>query len=153
ARQAGDSRAALALAAEARRLAESQGLVSYHAYATALEGAARVDAGEVHSGVLLARTALGLVETASSEYGLEIRCLTVEALRKGAPGSAREAGNRAVAHARKVLGHVRDGRLADLFLQRPLVLRLAAEAEASGVPGALAAIRSGGSAYDGSGPA
>src|SRR6185437_14768656 len=115
ARERGDARAAIALAAEGRRLSEAQGLVSFHVWATAVEAAARVDGGEVHSGVLLARTALGVVETASSEYGLEVRALAVEALRKGAPGSAREAASRAVAHTRQVLGYVRDARLAALF--------------------------------------
>ncbi len=84
-----------------------------------------------------------MVETASSEYGLEIRALAVEALRKGAPSSAREAANRAVTHARQVLGHVRDPRLAALFARRPVVGRIVAEAEASGVAFALSAIRSG----------
>jgi tetratricopeptide (TPR) repeat protein len=142
-RAGGDARAAIPLAAEGRRLAESQGLVSYHAYATAIEAIARVDAGELHSGVLIARTALGAVETVSSEYGVEIRGLSCEALRKGAPGSAREACQRAVAHARKVMGFVRDPRLAALFLRRPAVLHLAAEVEASGVAGALETIRGG----------
>jgi tetratricopeptide (TPR) repeat protein len=143
ARQGGDPRAAIALAAESRRLSEAQGLVSYHAYATAVEAAARVDAGEVHSGVLLARTALGAVETTSSEYGLEIRALAAEALRKGAPGSAREAAGRAVAHARRVMSHIRDPRLAGLFLRRPVVSRVVAEGDASGLPDALQTIRSG----------
>jgi eukaryotic-like serine/threonine-protein kinase len=137
AREGGDQRTAVALASEGRRLAESQGLMSFHAYATACEAAARVDAGEVHSGVLLARTALGVVESAASEYGLEIRALAVEALRKGSPRSAPEAANRAVAHARKVLGYVRDPRLAVLFTRRPVVGRIVSEAEASGVPGLL----------------
>jgi tetratricopeptide (TPR) repeat protein len=136
ARHGGDVRGAIALAAESRRLAESQGLVSYHAYATAIEAAARVDAGEVHSGVLLARTALGAVETASSEYGIEIRALVCEALRKGGVGSAREAAQRALSHARRVLGHIREPRLAFLFLRRPVLARVVAEAEACGVPGA-----------------
>jgi serine/threonine protein kinase/tetratricopeptide (TPR) repeat protein len=143
ARAGGDARAAIPLAAEGRRLAESQGLVSYHAYATAVEALSRVDAGEVHSGVLLARTALGAVETASSEYGIEIRALSCEALRKGAPTSAREAGQRGVAHGRKVMGFVRDPRLAALFLRRPAVIHLAAEAELCGLGGALEAIRGG----------
>src|SRR6185369_12405209 len=106
-RNGGDAAGAIPLAAEARRLAEAQGLVSYHAYASAIEAAARVDVGEVHSGVLLARTALGAVETASSEYGLEIRALVCEAMRKGAPGNAREAASRAAAHARRVLAYAR----------------------------------------------
>jgi tetratricopeptide (TPR) repeat protein len=139
----GDARSALALAAEARRLSEAQGLVSYHAYATAVEAVARVDAGEVHSGVLLARTAIGAVETASSEYGLEIRALACEALRKAAPSSAREAAVRAVAHARRVVGYVRDPRLAGLLLRRPVIARIIAEADACGVAGALETIRSG----------
>jgi tetratricopeptide (TPR) repeat protein len=142
-REGGDARAAVGLAGESRRLAEAQGLVSYHAYATAVEGAARVDAGEVHSGVLLARTALGAVETASSEYGLEIRALVCEALRKGAPSGAPEAGARAVAHARKVMSYIRDPRLAGLFLRRPVVGRIVAEAEASGIEHAAATIQGG----------
>jgi tetratricopeptide (TPR) repeat protein len=143
ARHGGDPRAAIALAAESRRLAEAQGLVSYHAYATAVEAGARVDAGEVHSGVLLARTALGAVETASSEYGLEIRAFACEALRKGAPTSAREACLRTVAHARRVMSYVRDARLAALFLRRPMVARIISEATLAGVPGALEMIRGG----------
>ena len=143
ARSGGDARSAMTLAAESRRLSEAQGLVSYHAYATAVEAVARVDAAEVHSGVLLARTALGAVETSSSEYGLEIRALACEALRKGAPVSAREAVSRTVAHARRVISYVRDPRLAGLFLRRPVVLRIIAEAEACGIPGALEAIRAG----------
>ena len=133
AHSAGDSRAAVAHASDARRLTESQGLVSYHAYATAIEAVARVAAGEVHSGVLLARTALGTVEAVTSEYGLEVRALTCEALRRGAPTSAREASLRAVAHVRKVRGYIRDPRLAALFLRRPVVERILAEAQASGV--------------------
>ncbi|MFT3766141.1 MAG: tetratricopeptide repeat protein [Minicystis sp.] len=142
-RTGGDARAAIALAAESRRLSEAQGLVSYHAYATAVEAVARVDAGEVHSGVLLARTALGSVETTSSEYGLEIRALAAEALRKGAPGSAREAVGRAVGHARRVMSYIRDPRLAGLFLRRPVVSRIVAEADASGIPDAMETIRAG----------
>jgi tetratricopeptide (TPR) repeat protein len=143
ARCGGDPRTAIALAAEARRLAEAQGLVSYHAYATAIEAAARADVGELHSAVLLARTALGVVETASSEYGLEIRALAVEALGKGAPSSARDAASRAVAHAAKVLGYVRDARLGALFVRRPVLARIAAEAERAGISDALATLHDG----------
>jgi tetratricopeptide (TPR) repeat protein len=145
ARHDGDARAAGSLAAESRRLAEAQGLVSYHAYATAIEAAARVELGEVHSGVLLARTAIGVVETAASEYGLEIRALALEALRKGAPSSAHEAATRAVAHAARVLGYVADPRLAALFARRPLVEQIISEAEASGVEDARSLVRAGAS--------
>jgi len=133
ARKAGDARGAAALVAEARRVAEAQGLVSYHAYATAIEAAARVDAGELYSGALLARTALGAVESMATEYGLEVRALCCEALRKGAPPSAAEACQRAARHVRKVLGHVRDPRHAALFLRRPVIESILREARASGV--------------------
>jgi tetratricopeptide (TPR) repeat protein len=133
ARAGGDSVAAIALANEGRRLTESQGLVSYNAYATALEGIARIDVGEVHSGVLLARTALGAVESLPSEYSLEVRALCCEALCKGAPPSGREACVRTIDHVRRVHGFVRDPRLSALFLRRPVVERILAEARASGV--------------------
>ncbi|XYI01571.1 serine/threonine-protein kinase PknK [Sorangium sp. So ce1128] len=130
ARARGDVQEAIANASEARQLAESQGLMSYHAYATAIEAASRVDAGEVHSGVLLARTALGAVEASSSEYGIEVRDLCCEALEKGAPASAGDAHHRAGMHVRQVAGYIRDARLKALFLERTVVRRiLAAEAE------------------------
>src|SRR5689334_5696064 len=44
-RARGEMDAASRLAAEARQLAETQGLISYHVYATAIEAAARVDSG------------------------------------------------------------------------------------------------------------
>ncbi|WP_437602579.1 protein kinase domain-containing protein [Sorangium sp. So ce590] len=126
----GDVQGAIANASEARQLAESQGLMSYHAYATAIEAGARVDAGEVHSGVLLARTALGAVEAGSSEYGIEVRDLCCEALQKGAPASAGDAYHRAGMHVRQVASYIRDARLRALFLERTVVRRiLAAEAE------------------------
>ncbi|WP_437878192.1 serine/threonine-protein kinase [Sorangium sp. So ce513] len=130
ARARGDIQGAIANASEARQLAESQGLMSYHAYATAIEAASRVDAGEVHTGVLLARTALGAVEASSSEYGIEVRDLCCAALQKGAPASAADAYHRAAAHVRAVAGYIRDARLKALFLERAVVRRLlAAEAE------------------------
>jgi hypothetical protein len=89
-----------------------------------------VDAGEVHSGVLLARTALGAVEAGSSEYGIEVRDLCCEALQKGAPASSTDAYHRAAAHVRRVAGYIRDARLRALFLERTVVRRvLAAEAD------------------------
>jgi tetratricopeptide (TPR) repeat protein len=144
ARVGGDIGSAITQAAEARRLAESQGLISYHAYATAIEALGRVEAGEVHSGVLLARTALGAVESIASEYGLEIRALACEALRKGSPSSARDAAALAVAHVRKVRQHVRDPRLSALFVRRPIVARIFEEALESGVEVDVEQWRSGG---------
>jgi hypothetical protein len=141
ARQANNARAAVALAGEARRQAEGLGLASFYAYATAIEASARVDVGELHSGALLARTALGSAETVSSEYGVELRVLACEALRKSSPGSAREACERAIHHARKILDSIRDPQLVGLFGRRPAMLALVAEAEASGVKGTLNELR------------
>ncbi|MFO0757000.1 MAG: protein kinase [Byssovorax sp.] len=132
-RSGGDPASAIALANEARRLTESQGLVSYNAYATALEGIARVDMGEVHSGVLLARTALGAVESLPSEYSLEVRALCCEALCKGAHPSGREACTRTIEHVRRVHGFIRDPRLSAMFLRRPVVERIVGVALSSGV--------------------
>ena len=132
ARAQGDAEGAIALAAAARQLAESQGLVSYHAYATAIEAVARVDAGEHHTGVLLARTALGVIEASASEFGIEVRALASEALQKGAPATARDASLRALNHVKKVASFIRDARLRALFLQRPLVDRILADAEGYG---------------------
>ena len=109
--------------------------MSFHVYATAIEAAARVDAGESHTGVLLARTALGAIEsTVGSEYGVEVRSLCCEALRRGAPATARDAAARALAHVRKVAGNVRDPRLRALFYRRPVVDRILAEADMHGLP-------------------
>ncbi|MRG91058.1 serine/threonine-protein kinase PknK [Polyangium spumosum] len=134
ARAEGRPHEAVVHAQAARKLAEPQGLLSYHIHATAIEAAARVDAGEHHTGVLLARTALGAIEATSfSEYGIEVRALCIEALRKGSSSGARDALLRAAAHVRKVAGYIRDARLRALFLRRPVVERILSEAEGSDV--------------------
>src|SRR5262249_30097407 len=116
ARARGDAESAVAQASEARQLAEAQGLISFHVYAMAIEAAARVDAGELHTGVLLARTAFGAIEAMiGSEYGLEIRALCCEALRAGAEEGARDAVLRSATHVRKVTSYVRDPRLITLL--------------------------------------
>lgn len=131
ARLAGDLQAAIGFASEARQTAESQALVSFHIYATAVEAAARVDAGEHHTGVLLARTALGAVESSGgSEYGVEIRALALDAIRRGAPTSAADASQRALAHVRRVAGFIRDPELRNAFLSRSIVARILSDAEA-----------------------
>lgn len=120
---------AIHYAQAARKLAEPQGLLSYHIYATAIEAAARVDAQEHHTGVLLARTALGAIESTSSEYGIEVRALCTDALRRASPLGLRDALFRASAHVRAVAAHVRDVRLRDLFLRRSIVARILSEAD------------------------
>ncbi len=125
ARARGDADTAATYAADARRLAEAQGLMSYHIYAQAIEAASRVDAGELHTGVLLARTALGAVEAAdASEYGIEIRALCVEALRKASPSTSRDAVERAAGHVRDVASYIKNERFRALFFQRSVVDRI-----------------------------
>ncbi len=133
ARLAGDAQSAVAFASEARQTAEAQALMSFHIYATAVEAAARVDAGEHHTGVLLARTAFGAIENVGgSEYGIEVRALCCDAIRRGSPSTADDAYQRAAAHVRKVAGFIRDPELKRSFLSRALVERIVIEA---GPPG------------------
>jgi len=67
----------------------------------------------------------------ASEYGIEVRALCCDALRRGAPDAARDACSRSVAHVQKVAGYVRDPRLRALFLARPVVDRILVDGEAT----------------------
>jgi hypothetical protein len=99
--------------------------VAYHFYAMAVEAAARVDAGEVHAATLLATTALGAVEALQGcEYGLEIRVLCADALKRAASPQAAQARQRAVDYAAALVGTIRDTRLKRRFAERPLVTTL-----------------------------
>jgi serine/threonine protein kinase/tetratricopeptide (TPR) repeat protein len=112
-------------ALSARRSAEHQALVAYHFYAMAVEAAARVDAGEVHAATLLATTALGAVEALQGcEYGLEIRVLCADALKRAASPQAPQARQKAVDYAAALVGTIRDTRLKRRFAERPLVTTL-----------------------------
>jgi tetratricopeptide (TPR) repeat protein len=116
---------ASAIALEARRAAEDQTLVSFMFYAMAVEAAARVDAAEMHAGTLLATTALGAVETIQGcEYGLEIRVLCADALKRSGSPQAPLAFQRAVDHAHDLMKGIRDTRLRKLFVKRPIVAAL-----------------------------
>ena len=116
---------AIALALEARRTAERQALVAYHFYAFAIEASARVDAGEVHSATLLATTALGAVETLQgTEYGLEIRVLCADALKRAGSPQALHARQRSVDYAAALMQTIRDARLRRCFSERPIVAAL-----------------------------
>jgi len=116
---------AISYALEARRAAEDQTLVSFHFYGMAVEAEARVDAGEMHAGTLLATTALGAVETLQGcEYGLEIRVLCADALKRAGSPQAPLAHQRAVDHAQALLDGIRDDRLRRLFMKRPIVAAL-----------------------------
>jgi eukaryotic-like serine/threonine-protein kinase len=112
---------ALDYALAARRSAEDMALVAFHFYAMAIEAAARVDLGEMHSATLLATTALGAVENLQGcEYGLEIRTLCADALKRAGSPQAPNAHQRAVDYANALVRTVRDPRLRKLFPQRPL---------------------------------
>ena len=120
-----DAPMAIHNALSARRSAEHQALVAYHFYAMAVEAAARVDAGEVHAATLLATTALGAVEALQGcEYGLEIRVLCADALKRAASPQAPQARQRAVDYAAALVGTIRDARLKKRFAERPLVATL-----------------------------
>ncbi len=98
---------------------------SFHFYGMAVEAAARVDAGEMHAGTLLATTALGAVETIQGcEYGLEIRVLCADALKRAGSPQAPLAHQRAVDHAHALMNGIRDPRLRRLFVKRPIVAAL-----------------------------
>jgi eukaryotic-like serine/threonine-protein kinase len=120
-----DSRAAISFAVEARRAAENQALVSFHFYGLAIEASARVDAGEMHAATLLATTALGAVETLQGcEYGLDIRVLCADALKRAGSPQAPNAHQRAVDHAAALMSTIRDSRLRTLFTKRSIVAAL-----------------------------
>jgi tetratricopeptide (TPR) repeat protein len=120
-----DAPLALQNALEARRSAEHQALVAFHFYAMAVEAAARVDAGEVHAATLLATTALGAVEALQGcEYGLEIRILCADALKRAASPQAGQARQKAADYAAALVGTIRDARLKRRFAERPLVTTL-----------------------------
>jgi hypothetical protein len=124
-------KAAAASAAEARKMAEGQALVSYHVYGTAIEAAARVDLGDTQAGVLLATTALGAVEgMEGSEYGIEVRSLCCQAVIRaiasestGRSGSTMTADvcRRALNQVDRIAGYIREPRMRELFFQRPPV--------------------------------
>ncbi len=131
ARHERDSMAAATYAAEARQLAEGQALVSYHVFATALEAAARVESGDTQSGVLLATTAMGVIEAMEgSEYSIEVRSLCCEAVilahgaapeGSSAPNMTADVCRRALDQVDKIAGYVRDPKLREQFFRRPPV--------------------------------
>ncbi|HEY3237486.1 MAG TPA: protein kinase [Polyangiaceae bacterium] len=125
ARSASDLGAAVAHAFEARQVAEAQAYVSLHFYAMAIEAVSRVGIGEQHTGILLATTAMGAVDTLQgSEYGLAIRALCCEALRKANSPQLEQMRERAAGYVTSLMSGIRDPELKALFLQRPYVADL-----------------------------
>jgi len=120
-----------------RRDAERMALVAFHFFAMAIEAAARVDLGEMHAATLVATTALGAVENLQGcEYGLEIRTLCADALKRAGSPQAPGAHQRAVDYASALAATVRDPRLRKLFPLRPMN---AAAVETTPVPAPSAA--------------
>lgn len=126
-RSQADHENAARTAALARHLAEEQALVSYHAYATAIEAAARVDLGANERGIELATQALEAVEAMEgSEYGLEIRSLCCEAVIKAhtrAPATGEfdlhtVVCRRALNQVDRLSSYVRDPWLRERFMER-----------------------------------
>ncbi|MBI5535420.1 MAG: protein kinase [Deltaproteobacteria bacterium] len=132
-RASGNSASAVVRAADARQAAETQALVSFHFYATAIEAAARVDIGEIHTGILLATTALGaMAAVQGSEYGLETCCLCWNTLERAGALQAQEARKTAIGRALQIGDMIRDPRLKALFYKRPLVRNLLGPAAPTG---------------------
>jgi tetratricopeptide (TPR) repeat protein len=122
ARIAQDPPRAVLHAFDARQAAEAQAYVAFHFYAMAIESCARVEMGEQHTGILLATTAMGAIETLQgSEYGLHTRALCWQALRKAGSPQADEARRRAADYVRRLLGQIRDAEFAVSFRKRRMV--------------------------------
>jgi tetratricopeptide (TPR) repeat protein len=122
ARLSGDSGSAVMHAFDARQVAEAQAYVAFHFYAMAIEAVARVEIGEHHTGILLATTAMGAIETIQgSEYGLETRALCCAALEDAHSPQSPEMRQRAGRFAVKLLEGVRDTDLRATFKGRAVV--------------------------------
>jgi len=122
ARVRGDHSRAVMHAFDARQAAEAQAYVAFHFYAMAIEARARVDMGEEHTGILLATTALGAIDTLQgSEYGLATRALGCETLRVARSPQAEEMRERAARYARSLLEHIRDPLFRRSFVERRVV--------------------------------
>ncbi|HET9958651.1 MAG TPA: protein kinase [Polyangiaceae bacterium] len=132
ARLAHDPARAVMHAFDARQAAEAQAYVAFHFYAMAVEACARVEMGEQHTGILLATTAMGAIETLQgSEYGLHTRALCFRALRSAGSPQAAEAERRATAYVQRLLEQIRDPAFRRTFRQRPLVREILGDVKES----------------------
>jgi serine/threonine protein kinase/tetratricopeptide (TPR) repeat protein len=135
ARVRGDHARAVMYAFDARQAAEAQAYVAFHFYAMAIEARARVDMGEEHTGILLATTALGAIDTLQgSEYGLATRALGCETLRVARSPQADEMRERAARYARSLLEHIRDPLFRRTFVERRVVKAIFATPDAQAEP-------------------
>jgi hypothetical protein len=142
ARQSNDPGRAVMHAFEARQAAEAQAYVAFLFYATAIESCARVDMGETHTGILLATTAMGAIDTMQgSEYGVATRALCCEALRRAGAGSpqAEEMRARASEYVRRLLSYIREPGFKTQFLRRRIVRDILGDATADALTAATGA--------------
>jgi hypothetical protein len=117
---------------DARQAAEAQAYVAFHFYAMAVEAAARVEVGEVHTGILLATTAMGAIETLQgSEYGLHTRALCCEALRLAGSPQADEMRERAANYAGTLLADISDRQFRAMFINRAPVAAVLSDPQSS----------------------
>jgi serine/threonine protein kinase/tetratricopeptide (TPR) repeat protein len=125
ARLAGDPARAVLHAFDARQAAEAQAYVAFHFYAMAIEACARVEMGEQHTGILLATTAMGAIDTLQgSEYGVQTRVVCWDALKKAGSPQAEEARRRAAEYVKKLLSYIRDPGFKQSFSKRSMVLEV-----------------------------
>ena len=137
ARHGNDPARAVMHAFEARQAAEAQAYVAFHFYAMAIESCARVDMGEAHTGILLATTAMGAIDTLQgSEYGVATRALCCEALRRAGSPQAEEMRARASDYVRRLLSYVRDPAFKVTFLRRRIVRDILGDATADALTAA-----------------
>jgi serine/threonine protein kinase/tetratricopeptide (TPR) repeat protein len=130
ARTRGDAAAAVMHAFDARQVAEAQAYVAFHFYAMAIEAVSRVDIGEQHTGILLATTTLGAMETiAGSEYALASRALCCEALKSAGSPQAQTMIARGVAWLQKQCAAVKNPDMRRMLRERTPAARLLAWAE------------------------
>jgi serine/threonine protein kinase/tetratricopeptide (TPR) repeat protein len=128
ARQQGDAARAVMYAFDARQAAEAQAYVAFHFYAMAIEARARVEMGENHTGILLATTAMGAIETLQgSEYGIPTRALCCEALARAGSPQSHEIRERARAYVSRLVEYIRDPIFRELFLKRRVVQEILLE--------------------------
>ena len=131
ARARGDAAAAVMHAFDARQVAEAQAYVAFHFYAMAIESISRVDIGEQHTGILLATTTLGAMETIpGSEYALTSRVLCCEALKNAASPQADTMIKRAAAWFSKQCDTIKNVEMRQSLTERAPAAKLLSWARA-----------------------
>jgi hypothetical protein len=127
ARARGRNDEAAARAFEARQAAEAQAYAAFHFYAMAIEAISRVEIGEQHTGILLATTALGAIDALQgSEYSLQTRALSCDALERAGSPQAAEMRKKSARYVQDRADGLRDPAHWRAFMERPPVVSLMA---------------------------